>query len=216
MTEAILVSKYKKTTIPKALKIAVWNKYIGEEIGKSKCLCCNLTDITQMKFHTGHIIAEACGGLTNIDNLKPICESCNKSMKTKNMDEFQKQLISIDRIEVNIGLSKEKILKNTILNEYNNVVKMINDKYNLVIRKDGHQALTDKFIQHINNISGNKQSDINIKFYEKIIKDGINGKRLNDENFNKLKNNNIKLYHYLAQIDETTLLDLINTYYIIY
>ena len=45
MTEAILVSKYKKTTIPKALKIAVWNKYIGEEIGKSKCLCCNLTDI---------------------------------------------------------------------------------------------------------------------------------------------------------------------------
>ena len=47
---------YKKKYIPKALKIAIWNKYIGEEIGKVKCLCCEITDITQLKFHTGHII----------------------------------------------------------------------------------------------------------------------------------------------------------------
>lgn len=65
--------KIKKKAIPKALKIAVWNKYIGEEIGKAKCLCCNITDITQLKFHAGHIIAEANNGLINIDNLKPIC-----------------------------------------------------------------------------------------------------------------------------------------------
>lgn len=47
------MQKTKKKTIPKSLKIAVWNKYIGEDIGKAKCLCCNLTDITQLKFHTG-------------------------------------------------------------------------------------------------------------------------------------------------------------------
>ena len=47
---------YIKTPIPKAVKIAVWNKYIGEDIGKSKCTCCNITEITQLKFHTGHVI----------------------------------------------------------------------------------------------------------------------------------------------------------------
>jgi hypothetical protein len=69
------MQKTKKKTIPKSLKIAVWNKYIGEDIGKAKCLCCNLTDITQLKFHTGHVIAEANGGESNIDNLRPICET---------------------------------------------------------------------------------------------------------------------------------------------
>ena len=81
---------YKKQSIPKALKIAVWNKYFGEDVGKAKCLCCDITDITQMKFHTGHVVAEAKGGELNIDNLRPICESCNKSMGTRNMDDFQK------------------------------------------------------------------------------------------------------------------------------
>jgi hypothetical protein len=97
--------KQKKKTIPKSLKIAVWNKYIGEDIGKAKCLCCNLTDITQLKFHTGHIIAEVNGGDINIDNLRPICETCNKSMGTKNMDEF-KTLINIveEKFEPDINI----------------------------------------------------------------------------------------------------------------
>lgn len=48
----------KKQTIPKTVRILVWNVHIGEEIGKSKCTCCKLTDITQMKFQVGHIVAE--------------------------------------------------------------------------------------------------------------------------------------------------------------
>ena len=84
---------YKKKYIPKALKIAIWNKYIGEEIGKVKCLCCEITDITQLKFHTGHVIAEKNGGDTSIENLRPICESCNKSMNTTNMYNFKQLLM---------------------------------------------------------------------------------------------------------------------------
>ena len=83
--------KYKKRNIPIALKISVWNKYIGEEIGKTKCLCCNDRFITQMQFHCGHIISEINGGKTNINNLKPICSICNFSMGRKNMDEFAKE-----------------------------------------------------------------------------------------------------------------------------
>jgi len=85
-------NKYKKKSIPKSLKIKVWNTYVGEDIGKIKCLCCDTIDITQSIFECGHIIAEANGGDTIVSNLKPICQNCNSSMGTKNMEEFMKSL----------------------------------------------------------------------------------------------------------------------------
>ena len=84
--------KYKKKSIPATVKRLVWNTYIGENIGKTKCLCCNVTDITQMSFHCGHVLAEANGGLTIVNNLRPICQNCNSSMRTTNMDDFKKLL----------------------------------------------------------------------------------------------------------------------------
>jgi hypothetical protein len=82
----------KKKTIPSTVKKLVWNTNIGEEIGKTKCLCCKSTDITQMSFNCGHIIAEVNGGNTIVSNLKPICQNCNSSMGTKNMNEFMLSL----------------------------------------------------------------------------------------------------------------------------
>ena len=43
-----------------------------------------------MSFNCGHIIAEANGGELIVSNLKPICQNCNSSMGTKNMDDFMK------------------------------------------------------------------------------------------------------------------------------
>ncbi len=86
------VVKKKKKVISATIKKLVWNTNIGEEIGKAKCLCCNSTDITQMSFNCGHIIAEANGGDTIVSNLKPICQNCNSSMGTKNMNDFMKTL----------------------------------------------------------------------------------------------------------------------------
>ena len=68
--------KKKKKPISATVKKLVWNINIGEEIGKSKCMCCNSTDITQISFNCGHIIAEANGGETIVSNLKPICQNC--------------------------------------------------------------------------------------------------------------------------------------------
>ena len=65
-----------------------WNNFIGENIGKSKCYCCKLTDITQLSFHCGHIISEKNGGKVDINNLRPICQNCNSSMGTTNMNDF--------------------------------------------------------------------------------------------------------------------------------
>jgi hypothetical protein len=84
--------KTKKKTISATIKKLVWNTNIGEEIGKAKCVCCKSTDITQLSFNCGHIIAEANGGNTIVSNLKPICQNCNSSMGTKNMDYFMETL----------------------------------------------------------------------------------------------------------------------------
>ena len=78
----------KKKSIPLTLKRNVWNKHIGESIGKTLCTCCKLTEITQLNFSCGHIVSEHNGGELKLPNLKPICVSCNSSMGTKNMDEF--------------------------------------------------------------------------------------------------------------------------------
>jgi hypothetical protein len=82
----------KKQPISSTMKRMVWNINIGEEIGKFKCLCCKVTDITQMSFHCGHIIPESRGGATIVSNMRPICQNCNLSMGSKNMDEFMRTL----------------------------------------------------------------------------------------------------------------------------
>lgn len=79
----------RKKTIPKAVRQAVWISTFGKDVGMTKCPCCGASDITQMDFECGHIVAEANGGLTVVDNLRPICGKCNKSMGTRNMDEFK-------------------------------------------------------------------------------------------------------------------------------
>ena len=86
--KSTIESKPNKKKIPITLKRKVWDKWIGEDIGKSKCVCCKLTDITQLNFACGHIISENDGGELNVNNLKPICTSCNSSMGITNMDVF--------------------------------------------------------------------------------------------------------------------------------
>ena len=86
-------SKPKKKSISSTIKKLVWNTNIGEEIGKTKCLCCKSTDITQMSFNCGHVISEHNGGETIVSNLKPICQNCNSSMGTKDMNDFMLSLM---------------------------------------------------------------------------------------------------------------------------
>jgi 5-methylcytosine-specific restriction endonuclease McrA len=74
--------------IPKTLRMDVWNHYIGENIGKTKCLCCRNKDIAQMNFHCGHVTSVADGGKTTLDNLRPICSTCNLSMNKKHFEGF--------------------------------------------------------------------------------------------------------------------------------
>ena len=82
---------YKKKSIPLSLKALVWNKYIGEEKGVGYCQCCRKNIIKQISFHCGHIISERNGGSTTLNNLIPLCQTCNLSMGKQNMNDFVKK-----------------------------------------------------------------------------------------------------------------------------
>jgi hypothetical protein len=45
--------------------------------------------ISQHIFECGHVISEKNGGNVTLDNLRPICSSCNKSMGVMNLEEFK-------------------------------------------------------------------------------------------------------------------------------
>lgn len=77
-----------KKKIPKKIKDDSWDRYIGKEYGIAFCICCNKTEIEQKNFIGGHIISEQNEGSINVDNIIPICNQCNLSMSTKNMDAF--------------------------------------------------------------------------------------------------------------------------------
>jgi 5-methylcytosine-specific restriction endonuclease McrA len=80
--------KRKKQNIPKNVRIIVWNHYIGQYIIQHRCLCCKKVLITNTNFEVGHVISEKNGGTHEINNLRPICFSCNHSMGSGNMIDF--------------------------------------------------------------------------------------------------------------------------------
>jgi hypothetical protein len=77
--------------IPKNVRIDVWNKWIGKEIGQLKCPLCNIIEIQQGScngWDCGHIIAKSHGGDISIENLRVICKSCNSSMGSHDMRDY--------------------------------------------------------------------------------------------------------------------------------
>jgi 5-methylcytosine-specific restriction endonuclease McrA len=81
-------NKKKKQSIPKNVRMIIWNHYIGEDIIKHKCLCCKKVTISNTNFEVGHVLSEKNGGTHEINNLRPICFSCNHSMGSENMVDF--------------------------------------------------------------------------------------------------------------------------------
>ena len=81
---------YKKKKIPKKIRVKLFDNSFGEETNIGSCYVCN-DKITRDTFEAGHIIAEHLGGSNNLNNLKCICSSCNKSMGTTNLEKFKNE-----------------------------------------------------------------------------------------------------------------------------
>lgn len=87
-SEATGDAKREKAAIPKKVKTDIWDTFIGNDLPKHKCFCCLKATITNREFHVGHVVSEANGGNLNIDNLRPICATCNFAMGTTNMKDY--------------------------------------------------------------------------------------------------------------------------------
>ena len=83
--------KYIKKKIPKKIKDECWDHYIGKDIGESLCLVCRKESINSKHFTAGHIISEKKGGKCNVNNIVPICNQCNLSIGTKDMNDYIKE-----------------------------------------------------------------------------------------------------------------------------
>ena len=89
-TDEIKIKKNKKC-ISHKLRRLVWNTYINQHIGEHVCLCCEATMISQLNFECGHVISVHNGGKLELENLRPICTPCNRSMNSKNMIKFMEE-----------------------------------------------------------------------------------------------------------------------------
>lgn len=99
-----------KKVIPKSLKNSVWETYIGKEY-QAKCAVewCTAV-ITPFTFEVGHNIPESKGGSTTLDNLRPICSQCNKSMGNRyTIEQFSKLFKNIDQDQRDNETIKHKI-----------------------------------------------------------------------------------------------------------
>jgi 5-methylcytosine-specific restriction endonuclease McrA len=81
--------KPKRKAIPKAVKDAVWNKYIGEDKTEGKCYVCSKRTIHIQVFELAHNKAVAKGGKDNVANLRPTCLPCNRSMHEQSIEAFK-------------------------------------------------------------------------------------------------------------------------------
>jgi 5-methylcytosine-specific restriction endonuclease McrA len=76
--------------IPKRLKEEVWLKYMGNK-QEGKCFCCQTRTISTFDFEAGHVTSRKNGGQPVLENLRPICRSCNSSMGDKNLEDFKSE-----------------------------------------------------------------------------------------------------------------------------
>jgi DNA gyrase/topoisomerase IV subunit A len=77
----------KRKPLPATVRHSLWKDHFHTST-EGICKCCNREKISSVNFEAGHIISVIKGGSNKLSNLKPICSFCNKSMGTKNMNEF--------------------------------------------------------------------------------------------------------------------------------
>lgn len=84
----------KRRALPPTLRAEVWRRYIGDHLD-GICWCCERNPINAIcAVEYGHVIAHARGGADTVDNLRPICAACNKSMQTRDMMEYKRELLA--------------------------------------------------------------------------------------------------------------------------
>jgi 5-methylcytosine-specific restriction endonuclease McrA len=81
----------RRKTIVGGIKRQVWDKHVGSDLAKSKCPCCKYNLIDVNTFVCAHFKGEEEGGSLAVDNLRPICTTCDIDIDKKSINEFMKE-----------------------------------------------------------------------------------------------------------------------------
>ena len=81
-------TNFHRKSIPKSIRNELWRNHFGERF-RGNCFVCK-SQIQKNNFEAGHVVAVANGGTETLDNLRPICRTCNRSMGTQNLEDFKK------------------------------------------------------------------------------------------------------------------------------
>lgn len=73
--------------IPKSRQYEVWRKRNGTNM-EGCCFVCN-ESLNFSDMECGHIIPNVYNGSTELDNLEPICKTCNRDMGIMNLNEYK-------------------------------------------------------------------------------------------------------------------------------
>ena len=80
--------------LPARLRYQLWERHFTITPNKivnmlGECYCCAAAiNYAASNWHAGHVLAAAHGGGDTMDNLRPVCTSCNLSMGTMPMGEY--------------------------------------------------------------------------------------------------------------------------------
>lgn len=67
-------------------------------------------------WEAGHIMSVKEGGTDTLDNLRPICKSCNRSMGTENMDAFKARCYGPSPAASSDSWTKTVVINGKVLN----------------------------------------------------------------------------------------------------
>jgi hypothetical protein len=70
------------------LHAAVWDRYVGAGVASHGCFCCKTRRVAMHEAELGSVVSEANGGAMVVDNLRPVCGACSRSMGDANMVAF--------------------------------------------------------------------------------------------------------------------------------
>jgi len=144
-------AKSHRKQIPKRLREKVWQYYLGNqfEVPCTVPWCGNI--ITPFQFHVGHNIPKSFDGRMNLENLRPICSSCNMSMSNNfTIDQWDKYLI--------LGTRQENSVDNED-NEDNNSNSADTRDQDMDIDSDSRLLRSGKRIRTCNSHSNREDSE---------------------------------------------------------
>ena len=159
------IVKPKKKSVPKVVKDLSWNKWVGEDTARTKCMCCGVNEIRMNSFHCGHVIAESNGGRSSVDNLRPICSACNLSMGTENMEDFKKRC-EFKTLSVNIEKKTEFDDESETPVEWNSGILLTRTPKFIKAPRGKPVVINGKEIYLIGNTRGNGEfeQDVTLKY----------------------------------------------------